>query len=206
MVIQKINYRDQVRILLVTNMRKGILQPGDSLSLAKIARGLNVSVTPIREALTQLEQSKIVESIPNRGFIIPSLSKVEAINLYELVFTLEALCIEKSQFNTKNIQSLKTQQLKFIGCKEGLQRINADMEFHYLLTSNYNNPLVQQILSEIKTRIFFYEKEFMESTEFVLNSNQHHDNIIECLQNKDKTEAIKILKTNWMQILNHMTI
>ncbi|NND79179.1 MAG: GntR family transcriptional regulator, partial [Maribacter sp.] len=93
-MISKIILRDQVRSHLLDQMTNGLLEPGKTINLAALARKLDVSVTPIREALTQLQQSKLIKAIPNRGFIIAELNYLEAKDLYELVADLEVLALE----------------------------------------------------------------------------------------------------------------
>ena len=112
-VIIKTSFRDQVREFLLAEMKQGHLQEGQTINLAALARKLEVSVTPIREALTQLQQSRIITAIPNRGFIISELSLKEAKDLYELVADLEVLAIENSEFDEESIEQLKEQQNHF---------------------------------------------------------------------------------------------
>jgi len=203
-MITKTNYRGQVRELLLQKMRTGVLKPNQSLSLAGLARELEVSVTPIREALSQLQQAKIIESIPNRGFIIPELSADEAKNLYEIVANLEVLAIQNSSFNNSILNKLKKQQQVFEKSKSGIDRINADMDFHEVLVSKYKNPIALQILSELKTRIFFYEMKFMNNADFHEDSEHHHHKIIEYLETNHINKASSLLIKNWLQILNHI--
>lgn len=205
-MIEKINFRDQVKSLLLTKMRLGDLKPGQGLSLAALARELDVSVTPIREALTQLQHSRIIEAIPNRGFIIPELSQKESRDLYQLVATLEALAMEHSHYDTKTITNLKQQQLKFENAKTPIDRINADIDFHGILTSKYDNAIAHQMLTDLKTRIFFYEMGFMNELTFHENSEHHHQTLIKCIEENNTGEAISILKQNWMLILNYNTL
>ena len=205
-MIEKKNFRDQVKSLLITKMRNGDLKPGQGLSLAALARELDVSVTPIREALTQLQHSKIIEGIPNRGFIIPKLSQKESRDLYQLVATLEALAMEHSSYDSKTISKLKQQQQKFENTKTPIDRINADIDFHAILTSKYSNAIALQILTDLKTRIFFYEMGFMNDLTFHENSEHHHQMLIKCIEDNNISEAILILKQNWMQILNYNTL
>ena len=122
-MITKISYRDQVREYLQNQMLLGNLDAGQTLSLAGLARELNVSVTPIREALTQLEQAKIIGSIPNRGFVILNIDTSEAKNVYELIATLEALAIENSAFSVSAVKELKSAQMKFTGAKTSVERV-----------------------------------------------------------------------------------
>ena len=198
-MITKITYRNQVRELILDKMKTGELKAGESLSLASIARDLEVSVTPIREALTQLEQSKIIKSIPNRGFIIPEVNSIIAKELYQLVATLESLAIENSVYSKSTIKILKKQQEKIETSNNAIDRVNEDIIFHNILTSQYKNETAQQILLDLKTRIFFYEVEFMELYD---NSNLHHNQIINYIENEQLKEAIEIVKINWLQILH----
>ena len=202
-MIEKTNFRDQVKSLLIKQMRSGNLLAGQSLSLAAIARELDVSVTPVREALTQLQASNIVVAIPNRGFIIPELSDKERLNLYQLIAALESLAIENSTYDLKTISRLKKQQLKFENAKTAINRINADIDFHSILTSQFKNNLALQLLEDLKLRIFYYEVEFMTDNTFYNDSEHHHHSIIKALENNNHEKAVSLLKNNWMQILNY---
>ncbi|MBC7000056.1 GntR family transcriptional regulator [Cytophaga sp. FL35] len=199
-----INYRDKVREHLLSEMQKGNLQPGQNINLASVSRKLKISVTPIREALTQLQQSNIVKAIKNRGFVIAKVSPEEAKNLYELVAHLEVLALEESQFDTKSIEKLKTQRDLIAQSKTSIDRVNAYMEFHRLLTKNYKNDVFQQILKDLKTRVFFYERAFMANESFHYNSNDQHDAIISAIEDDNIPSAILVLKMNWMLIQNYL--
>ncbi|WP_282042846.1 GntR family transcriptional regulator [Winogradskyella flava] len=200
-MIEKINFRDQVKELLLKKMRQGIINPEKSISLASLARELDVSVTPIREALTQLQTSGIVEAIPNRGFFIPELNSSEAENLYELVVSLESLAIRNSSFSDKIIKKLEASNRVFKNAKDEIQRINADIDFHNVLTSNYKNPMALKILADLKTRIFFYEVEFMSKIENYSNSDTEHEQIIDHIKNNNLEKACEVLKDNWIKVL-----
>ena len=205
-MIQKINFRDQVKELLLQKMRSGDLKPENPISLASLARDLNVSVTPIREALSQLQSSSIVKSIPNRGFFIPELSKEEALNLYELVVSLESLAIRNSIFKDECIENLKKLNLAFEKANNRIERINADMDFHETLTLNYKNTIALKILSDLKTRIFFYELEFMGKENYCTESRDQHKQIIQSIEDKNMDKTCEILEQNWLSIIDHLNL
>lgn len=186
---------------LQNRMLEGDLDAGQTLSLAGLARELNVSVTPIREALTQLEQAKIISSIPNRGFIISDIDAKEAKNIYELIATLEALAIENSEFSELDFIEINAAQTKFTGAKTSVERVKADLDFHECLTKNYDNPFARQIIKDLKTRIFFYEKSYMEDVGLTDISDDQHLEIIELLKNGNHKQAAKLVKKNWLIIL-----
>ena len=203
-MLVKINLRDQVRDYLLSEMITGNLKTGKTINLAALARHLNVSVTPIREALTQLQQAHIIKAIPNRGFIIAELDVEEAEDLYELVANLEVMAIENTEFSQEDIVNLKNQQEVFENAKNAIDRIQADLEFHRLLTQGYKNKLALKILHDLKTRIFFYERAFTNDDSFYNKSDNQHDSIISAIADDNVPTASLLLKMNWMLILNYV--
>jgi len=203
-MLVKTSFRDQVREFLLQEMKKGNLHEGQTINLAALARKLDVSVTPIREALTQLQQSRIITAIPNRGFIISELSLKEAKDLYELVADLEVLAIENSDFDESSIVALKKQQEVFKNAEDTVARINAKLGFHRLLTKNYGNSLAQHVLEDLKIRVFFYEREFMADDLLYSKSDNQHDAIISAIEDDNVPTASLVLKMNWMLILDYI--
>ena len=67
---------------------------GKTINLAALSRDTGISVTPIREALSQLEHAQVLQAIPNRGFVVAKLSKPEVKNLIEIVAQLEVMALE----------------------------------------------------------------------------------------------------------------
>lgn len=201
---KKIILRDQVRDYLINEMTTGTLDIGKTINLAALSRALNVSVTPIREALAQLQQARIIKAIPNRGFIIAELDVKEAEDLYDLVASLEVMAIENREFADTDISNLKGQQEVFEDATNAISRIQADMEFHRLLTQGYENELALQLLHDLKTRVFFYERAFMSDDSFYNKSDNQHEAIISAIEDDNVPTASLLLKMNWMLILNYI--
>jgi DNA-binding GntR family transcriptional regulator len=74
-------------------LREGILsgefRPGQRLREAELAARLNVSRTPIREAIRRLASDGLIEVAPSRGMMIIELDKQQVRELYSLRETLE---------------------------------------------------------------------------------------------------------------------
>lgn len=203
-MITKVNLRDQVRDYLLAEMKTGRLQLGKTINLAALSRELKVSVTPIREALTQLQQAHIIKAVPNRGFVIAELDVKEAEDLYNLVASLEVMALESTEFDDGIIDRLKKQQDVFENAKDAISRIQADLDFHELLTQGFENDLALQILKDLKTRIFFYERAFTSDESFYNKSDNQHEAIISAIADDNVPTASLLLKMNWMLILNYI--
>jgi len=74
-MIQKNIFRNAIKDILLNFMLENKAKPGERISLAALAKELDVSVTPIREALTQLAETGIVTYKANKGFYVTELNR-----------------------------------------------------------------------------------------------------------------------------------
>ena len=79
---------------LLKELRMGQFNPGDRLREEEVADRLELSRTPVREALRRLESDGIVEHRPRIGAVIRSLSHTEIVELYEMRVVLERTAAE----------------------------------------------------------------------------------------------------------------
>ena len=79
---------------LMEAIRTGIYQPGDRLREVEVAARLDLSRTPVREALRRLEAENIIEHRPRVGAMIRSLGQTEVVELYEMRLVLERTAAE----------------------------------------------------------------------------------------------------------------
>ena len=71
-------------------IRRGDLRPGVRLDLDALSSDLNMSATPIREALRSLEAQGLVVNSPHRGIHVAEFSATDAAELYDLRAHLES--------------------------------------------------------------------------------------------------------------------
>lgn len=82
--------RDEVHDRLLAMLLDGRLTAGTSLSIDQLAQRLDVSQTPIREALVQLESTGLVQRAAHRGYqVAPSLSAQQAAELADARLVVE---------------------------------------------------------------------------------------------------------------------
>jgi DNA-binding GntR family transcriptional regulator len=95
------------------------LLPGDKIPQEKLAEDLGISRTPLVNALKLLEQDKLVQSIPRRGFFVRHFNKLEMISIFELREVLEGLAARRTAQNItdKEIAHLKGFFKQFDGLK-----------------------------------------------------------------------------------------
>jgi DNA-binding GntR family transcriptional regulator len=89
--VERTVLREQVKDILLQRIVSGELQPGERLVETRIAHELGTSQAPVREALRDLEQLRLVESAAFRGARVRALGEDELVEIYPVRAILEEL-------------------------------------------------------------------------------------------------------------------
>jgi DNA-binding GntR family transcriptional regulator len=89
--LKKVVLRDQVKEFILERILTGTYAPGRRLVETQIARELECSQAPVREALRDLEQLGCVHYEPNRGCSVRAFSEADLARAYPVRAVLEAL-------------------------------------------------------------------------------------------------------------------
>lgn len=84
---------DEIYQTLKSSILNNDLKQGERLIETNISKKLNVSRTPVREALRKLEKDGLIKSYPRRGSVVSELNIEDCIELYEVREALESLAI-----------------------------------------------------------------------------------------------------------------
>jgi DNA-binding GntR family transcriptional regulator len=84
--IREVVYESLRRIII-----SGIIPVGERIIEKEYADRLNISRTPVREALRMLEMEELVESVPRLGVIVKRISIEDVIEIYKIRQNLEVL-------------------------------------------------------------------------------------------------------------------
>lgn len=76
-----------------TQIMLGQMLPGQLLSENELADALNMSRTPVRGAIAQLEHEGIVVSLKNRGILIKEVSMKEMLDMSEVLHAFQLLTL-----------------------------------------------------------------------------------------------------------------
>ncbi|MGI5198708.1 GntR family transcriptional regulator [Streptomyces sp. CA-288835] len=86
--------REQIREHIVDGIVSGRWKPGERIVERRIAVELEVSQTPVREALRELEALRLIESAPNKGVRVRSLTAADLEEIYPVRAGLEQIAAE----------------------------------------------------------------------------------------------------------------
>lgn len=92
--------KDTVVRQLRGEILSGRLEPGAAIKDAELAARLGVSVTPVREAITQLISEGFIESLPNKRRRVSALTQKQAIDLMDVLGAVLVAGLERVRGNT----------------------------------------------------------------------------------------------------------
>ncbi|MEM3485376.1 MAG: GntR family transcriptional regulator [Candidatus Methanomethyliaceae archaeon] len=176
---------------LITNL---VLKPGQRISVEDVAHMLEVSATPVREALHRLAEEGFVEQKPYVGFFVVNLTAEDVEELFEIRKSLEALALTRLPFNeqTRTIVSHLLQKLENIkNSAFSYQETQLfDEEFHInFILQGFNGRWITKVAKNVINLIKM-------STKMSHNPQAayfEHHNILTALKENKKKEAVESL-------------
>ena len=134
------------------------LKPGAILSDRKLAEELNVSRTPVRDAINMLAKENYVTQQNGRGFIVKELSLKDIEDMYIVREALEVSALKSAALNNSNddidrIEKLLGKHAEIIQSYKPQGKFLEDADFHRALASISNNRYIMEILKSIFERI-----------------------------------------------------
>jgi DNA-binding GntR family transcriptional regulator len=187
------------------------LEPGQPLSEGEFADRFHVSKTPVREAITALEQDNLVIYIPNRGFTVNAITLKDIHEIYEARLFLECKLFELAVKNITEveIQTLeKYNQVSYDMTKPASidQYLQSNLDFHLgIAQAAHNSRLYQlyaRLMDETQRLIYLDFK-----TNNVLQTWQmSHKRLTDALRERDAEKGVNAIKeftaVGKMRILN----
>lgn len=127
--------------LIVEDIAYCNIMPGKKINISQIAQDLNISRTPVREALMKLSQLGFVQ-MHNKSYYVSEFTPNDIVNIYYVRSMLESkatfLCAQSKKF--PYIDTLKKLADDFSEVTEDYEKItDLDFKFHTILISQCGN-------------------------------------------------------------------
>ncbi len=156
--LQREKLSHQIYAVLKEMIADHRFQPGARLNIESIARELDVSRTPVWEAVRRLEQEGLVENIPNRGVFMSSLTAEKALDLYAVREVLEGMAARLAATrmddgSLENMAQCIQRQREVIANQDFLAYSKLDFEFHAAVYDACGNEWLRELLETIKNKM-----------------------------------------------------
>lgn len=148
----------EVAVRLRQRIVEGQLAPGAKLNERELAEALNVSRTPLREAIKMLAAEGLVELLPNRGAVVAQMSEQDVIDTFEVIAGLEGQSGELAAQRIDEAELAEIRALHFEMMAAWTRRdlptyyrINA--QIHTLINAAARNPVLAQTWRNVNARL-----------------------------------------------------
>lgn len=163
-------------------------------SESQIAKALNISRTPVREALLLLEREGLVKSLPQRGVLILKLTKERLDEIFKLRRVVETLTMEEladsiTEEDLGKLRGLLELQKQFAQQQDREGFLEVDEEFHLLLPELARLPKTREIIKNLRDQIHLVGFEALSQPGRIQEVIREHEEMIEALSHHDEEGA-----------------
>lgn len=211
-IVKGMSYADQARELIKGLIFEGTYEPGAWLKEAELSRKLEISRSPIREALHSLSNEGLITMVPNRGAFIPSPSLKEILDLCEVRVALEALA---ARLSAQRAHPAELDRL--LAPLEAMRRTidegyipkilypqDVDLEFHRGICELTGNPKLCEEVSEIYGQLRLIRLHVAFRPGRIERIYEEHVAIYKALKRGDPAEAESAMERHLQNALKNL--
>lgn len=172
----------------------GEFQPNSRLNENKLATRLGVSRGPVREACRALAAMRLLDVIPNRGFILRSLTNEDVAKVYE---ARAGLCgyagmLLAKRATAEDIAQLRSlvDEMDNVASEHDVERYyQLNLEFHNTLMLMTGNSKLAEIYRSLVREIHLFRLKALSHGDAPRVSNAEHHGIVDAITSGDPKRA-----------------
>ena len=187
----------QLRQMLVENR----IAPGAKLNERELCGVLNVSRTPLREAIKMLAAEGLVDLLPNRGAIAVSLTEADVFNTFEVMAGLEAMsgALAAERITEAELAEIKAKHFEMLAAYTrrdlpAYYRLNA--QIHLAINAATNNPVLAVTYSQLNARLQALRFRSNQDEDRWRTAVQEHEEMLAALSQRDGPALAAIMQTH----------
>jgi DNA-binding GntR family transcriptional regulator len=178
---------------------RGQVQPGKWLVESHIAEALDISRTPVREAIHKLEREGLVKKQPRGGITVLGLNRADIEETFGIRSVLESYAARLAALKHRR-NELKPLEKKIEEFQRHLDkkhwgvlpRINT--EFHDLLYALSKSPKLIHLINGLQDQIYRFRKIILEQENMAHQSNEDHRLMLELIRRRDAEGVERLVR------------
>lgn len=180
----------------------GTLEPEERLNDVELAKYFSVSRTPVREALQQLAEQKLVIMVPSSGTYVAPIDLNDMAYVYELLGGLQAYAIELgiervTEENLRVMHHINETFFQYAQQGDAEKIMEADWAFHRCIAELAKNPYLVSYTEQLMLQAHRNEIHFFKTSHHTQQSFNTHERILAALRNHDLEVAKISVCQNW---------
>ena len=186
-VEQVASLRDRISESLSAAIISGELAPGTLVSVPTLASQFDVSATPVREAMLDLEQRGFVASVRNKGFRVTEVSEQDLREIVELRQLIEAPAMRQlaGSFPVETLPQWRALAERIAAHADNANLtgfIESDRDFHLGLLGLYGNVRLVEMVRELRSQTRMVNLARMTKSDELLESAREHHLMLDLLE------------------------
>ncbi len=198
----RLTLKDHVYNYISKQISNGKLSPNEKINEQDICNVLNVSRTPVREALIQLSSDGYLENIPGKGLRVKKMDEQRAKDLYEIIGLIDGYIASKvvnemTENDLKEMELIANNLDFYINSKQYQKYQQLQDSFHEIYIQKYKNKEMIKTLNNIKKNFMRGNLTYLqkESEHKILSiTNKQHYEIIGLFRKKDANKLNYFIK------------
>jgi DNA-binding GntR family transcriptional regulator len=194
--------RDKIARIIQESVLSGALKPGEQLVEATLARKMNVSRAPLREAFLILERRGYVQVISNQGTYVVNLTPADMMEIDPLRYALELVAAQGASRNLRPDDKLKL--VTFLSVmRESTNRdtyrryCENELLFHQEIWTLSGNQRLKGILDTLCLPLFTFRIANSRSTKKQLVQGlKAHEALLEAIHEGDVTRLPELVRSS----------
>ena len=202
-----------LKIMVYKSLRldivSGKLPGGTRITETAVADSLNVSRTPVREALQKLSQERLLILIPKAGYMVEDLSDNEIQDLFTTRMEIEQIAIQKA-IKYITVEELKIlddnlEQTKLsIKTGENFKITELDIQFHSIIYKAARSKALFAVCKNLSDLTIKYRHGLNLVPNVWNELYQQHIRIYQALISKDKEMAAQVIALHAQRAKSHL--
>ncbi|ATA55622.1 GntR family transcriptional regulator [Variovorax boronicumulans] len=189
---------ERIRLAVEESIRDGTLLPGDTVDEQALMTAYEVSRTPVREALLQLQAQGLVESLPRGGMVVAKMDMTQLLAMWELLAELEGLCVRlacERMTPEERLDLAKSHERAAAAVKK--EDVKAWQEhnrrFHEALYQGARNPYLRQEILRMRSQTGAYRRHAFAAFGRLKSSWEQHSKLLDAIQRRDAKAAAELM-------------
>ncbi len=187
---------EYVRGVLRRAILNGELASGSRLVQAELAAMLEVSTTPVREALRDLATEGLVQFDPHRGAIVSELSSEDVHDIYAIRSVIEPLAMRQAVPNVSDslLERLRRLHKRMLDEPHSAEWVDRNRVFHMAIYEAAASPRLAGIIRNLQdASVMYIGASLTGSPELRAEANDDHAEILAALEKRDAEAAVSAL-------------
>ncbi len=174
------------------------LKPGVKLVERQLCESLNISRTPVREALQQLVGEGLARFIQGEGVIVADITYEDIREIFDIREVLEGMAVREFASLAKEAEIEKLAEI-VAGFTEdhfedGQMFIRYDRKFHNAIIEGAQNIKLSAIMSNINDQIEWISYLIHDDREKIKTAHQQHRNIFNAIKQRSQRTAEELMR------------